>query len=275
MIDFFSRIQPHHQALIAGVFTWGMTALGAAMVLFFIKTSKKMSAVMLGFAAGVMTAASFWSLLAPSIELAESQGLPGWLPAVVGFLVGGAAVRLGDLLLPHLHPRRGVTEGPDSSWRRTTLLVAAITLHNVPEGMAIGIAFGAAATAQATGSAPEGTMLGAAIALSLGIGVQNFPEGAAVAIPLRGEGLSRVKAFWYGQLSGAVEPISAVVGAVAILAVRPLLPFGLAFAAGAMMFVVFEELVPESQADVRHHDIATLAAMCGFALMMALDVALG
>lgn len=257
-------------ALMAGLFTWAMTAAGAALVLLVRQVGRRMLSAMLGLAAGIMVAASFWSLLSPAIELADAQGTPGWVPAAVGFLLGGVALRGLDRVLPHLHPGRGITEGRATSWRRVTLLVTAITLHNIPEGLALGVAFGGAAVAPPG----EGTF-GAAVALAVGIGIQNFPEGAAVAIPLRQEGLSRRRAFFYGQVSGLVEPISAVVGAGLVLLVRPILPFALAFAAGAMIFVVIEELIPESQAEVRHHDLATQAAMVGFTIMMTLDVALG
>lgn len=264
-------VSPYLQALLAGGFTWLVTALGASLVFVVRDVSTRLVAVMYGFAGGVMLAASFWSLLLPSIELAEAQQTTGWFPALVGFVAGGALIRVVDSVLPHVHPRREIREGVASSWRRTTLLISAITLHNVPEGLAIGVAFGAAAS---TGLSESAT-LGAAVALTLGIGLQNFPEGVAVAVPLRAEGFSRTRAFWYGQLSGSVEPVSAVVGAVAVLAIQPLLPYALSFAAGAMIFVVIEELIPESQAQVRHHDIATMGAMGGFCVMMVLDVALG
>jgi len=228
---------------------------------------------MMGFAAGVMIAASFWSLLVPAIDMAETQGVPGWIPAATGFLMGGLFLRLADALLPHLHPgaRINEAEGLPTSWRRATLLVLAITLHNIPEGLAVGVTFGAAALHLEVAT---GATLAAAVALSVGIGLQNFPEGMAVALPLRGEGLSRGRSFWYGQLSGVVEPVSAVAGAGAVLAVRPLLPYALAFAAGAMIYVVVEELIPESQRH-GHTDLATLGAMGGFTVMMVLDVALG
>jgi ZIP family zinc transporter len=261
------------QSFLAGCFTWGVTALGASIVFVTRTVNRRLLDAMMGFAAGVMIAASFWSLLVPSIEMAEAQGLPTWLPAVVGFLVGGVFLRFSDAILPHLHVGADVTEaeGIPTSWRRATLLVLAITLHNIPEGLAVGVTFGAAAIEMEVAT---GATLAGAIALSIGIGLQNFPEGIAVAMPLRGEGISAGKSFWYGQLSGFVEPISAVVGAAAVLAVRPVLPYALAFAAGAMIFVVVEELIPESQ---RHGntDLATMGAMGGFAVMMFLDVSLG
>jgi ZIP family zinc transporter len=228
---------------------------------------------MLGFAAGVMIAASFWSLLAPAIELSEGGALPVWVPPVVGFLAGGIFLRLLDRLLPHLHPgmKMSDAEGIHTSWRRSVLLVAAITLHNIPEGLAVGVAFGAVGLGITEG-VPEAT-LGAAVALAIGIGLQNFPEGTAVAMPLRREGMSRGKSFFYGQLSAVVEPVAAVVGAAAVILATPILPYALAFAAGAMIFVVAEELVPEAKRG--SPDIAAMALMVGFVVMMTLDVALG
>jgi len=224
---------------------------------------------MLGFAAGVMIAASFWSLLAPSIEMSkEVSNLPVWVPALVGFMSGGLCLAGIDKILPHLHPGMEKAEGPKSSWQRSVLLVMAITIHNIPEGLAIGVAFGAVAYGM------ESATLGAAVALAIGIGLQNFPEGAAVSFPLRREGFSRTKAFLYGQSSGIVEPIAAIVGALAVVAMQPILPYALAFAAGAMIFVVVEELIPESQQN-KNTDIATIATLVGFAVMMTLDVALG
>jgi ZIP family zinc transporter len=225
---------------------------------------------MLGFAAGVMIAASYWSLLAPAIEMAEESSLPAWVPATTGFLLGGLFLWIADKILPHLHlgfPMEEA-EGIKTSWQRSILLVLAITLHNIPEGLAVGVAFGAIAA-----DLPAAT-LGGAVALALGIGIQNFPEGTAVSVPLRREGLSRLKSFWYGQLSGTVEPMAGVLGAVAVILVKPLLPYALAFAAGAMIYVVVEELIPESQLE-KNTDIATIGAMVGFAVMMTLDVALG
>lgn len=273
MQTWFVSQSPVIQSLLAGLFTWGVTALGAALVFFTRSVNRRLLDAMLGFAAGVMIAASFWSLLAPSIDMAEAQGVAPWLPAVVGFLLGGVFLRIADGLLPHLHPgaKMKEAEGVPTSWHRATLLVLAITLHNIPEGLAVGVTFGAAAIQL---DVATGATLAAAVALSIGIGLQNFPEGVAVAMPLRGEGISAGKSFWYGQLSGIVEPISAVLGAAAVLAIRPMLPYALAFAAGAMIYVVVEELIPESQ---RHGntDLATMGAMGGFAVMMLLDVALG
>ncbi|HZU87269.1 MAG TPA: ZIP family metal transporter, partial [Anaerolineaceae bacterium] len=246
-------------------------ALGAAVVFFFKSVNRKLLDSMLGFAAGVMIAASFWSLLAPAIAMAEQDGgLPGWLPAVVGFLLGGAFLWGVDRVLPHLHIGfpDNEAEGIKTTWQRSVLLVLAITLHNFPEGLAVGVAFGAVAA-----GLPEAA-LGGAVALALGIGLQNFPEGAAVSIPLRREGFSRMKAFLYGQASGIVEPIAGVIGALAVIVARPLLPYALSFAAGAMIYVVVEELIPESQLEKNTH-IATIGTMVGFAVMMLLDVALG
>lgn len=269
----FLELSPTLQALLAGGFTWTVTALGASLVFFTQSVSRQLLDAMLGFAAGVMIAASFWSLLVPSIDLAAAQGIPEWIPAAVGFLLGGLFLRLADQFLPHLHlgARREEAEGIATSWRRATLLVMAITLHNIPEGLAVGVSFGAAASQlDVAGSAT----LAGAVVLAVGIGLQNFPEGVAVSVPLRGEGVSLGKSFWYGQLSGFVEPISAVLGAAAVLTVRPILPYALAFAAGAMIYVVVEELIPESQRH-GHEDIATMGAMGGFTVMMILDVALG
>jgi ZIP family zinc transporter len=270
LINFFSGLHPIYQALIATLFTWFMTALGAGLVFFFKSINRKALDAMLGFAAGVMIAASYWSLLAPAIEMAEESNLPAWVPATSGFLSGGAFLWLIDKLLPHLHPGfpKEEAEGVSTSWRRSILLVLAITIHNIPEGLAVGVAFGALAA-----DLPAAT-LGGAVALALGIGIQNFPEGTAVSVPLRREGLSRLKSFWIGQLSGVVEPIAGVLGAVAVILMRPILPYALAFAAGAMIYVVVEELIPESQLQ-KHTDVATVGAMSGFAVMMTLDVALG
>jgi ZIP family zinc transporter len=217
-----------------------------------------------------MIAASFWSLLAPAIEMTENDGGIAWLPALAGFLLGALFLRGLDLVLPHLHLGQPTSqaEGIHTSWRRSTLLVLAITLHNIPEGLAVGVAFGAVAA-----GIPSATLAGA-IALALGIGIQNFPEGTAVSVPLRREGMSRGKAFWYGQLSGMVEPMAGVVGAALVVLARPILPYALAFAAGAMIFVVIEEVIPESQTGGHSH-YATTGGILGFAVMMTLDVALG
>jgi len=263
-------LHPVLQALLATGFTWAMTAAGAAVVFTARDISRRVLDAMLGFAAGVMIAASYWSLLAPAIEMSEGKGIPSWVPAVSGFLIGGIFLRGIDKVLPHLHigfPTEEA-EGVKTSWRRSTLLVLAITLHNIPEGLAVGVAFGALAAGL------PATTLGAAIALAIGIGIQNFPEGLAVSMPLRREGLSRRRSFWYGQLSGVVEPIAGVIGAATVIVAQPILPYALAFAAGAMIFVVIEELVPEAQRG-GNTDLATMGAMVGFAVMMLLDVALG
>ncbi len=266
----FSRLDPMVQALAATLFTWSLTAAGAGLVFFMRRENRKLLDVMLGFTAGVMLAASFWSLLAPAIEMALEGALPAWFPAAAGFVLGALFLRLADLVLPHLHLRTPLTdaEGLPTHWQRPTLLVLAITLHNIPEGLAVGVAFGAAA--HGLGSA---TVAGAA-ALAIGIGLQNFPEGLAVSMPLRREGVSRLKSFWYGQLSGAVEPVAGVLGAAAVLTWRPLLPYALGFAAGAMVFVVIEEVVPEAQSS-GNADASSLGAVAGFVVMMILDVALG
>ena len=268
--EWFVNLNPIWQALLATLFTWFLTAIGAAVVFFFKSVSRKILDGMLGFAAGVMIAASYWSLLAPAIEMAQELNIPSWVPATTGFLMGGVFLRLVDMVLPHLHlgfPMEEA-EGLKTTWRRSILLVLAITLHNLPEGLAVGVAFGAVAA-----DLPSATIAGA-MALALGIGIQNLPEGAAVSVPLRREGMSKLKSFWYGQLSGVVEPIAGVLGAAAVLIMRPILPYALAFAAGAMIYVVVEELIPESHIG-RNADIATMGAMLGFAVMMTLDVALG
>lgn len=269
----FLALNPVIQSLFGGIFTYTLTALGAALVFFTKKINYKVLDAMLGFAAGVMIAASFWSLLVPAIDMAGAQGIIEWVPALIGFITGGIFLRICDAYLPHLHIGLPLeeAEGVPTTWRRATLLVLAITLHNIPEGLAIGVLFGAASSGiEAAGGA---TVMGA-VTLAIGIGIQNFPEGTAVSMPLRREGLSVGKSFWYGQLSGIVEPISAVIGAAAVLMVQPLLPYALAFAAGAMIYVVVEELIPESQ-HRGNTDIATLGTMIGFSVMMVLDVALG
>jgi len=271
MIDFIQELSPVTQALIATLFTWGLTAAGAALV-FFTKTVKpKAMDCMLGFAAGVMIAASFWSLLAPGIEMAGQMGHTPWLTAAIGFMGGGIFMRMTDLLLPHLHLGLPMeqSEGIKTSWQRSTLLVLAITLHNIPEGLAVGVAFGAVAANLSSAT------MGGAIALTIGIGLQNFPEGAAVSLPLRREGMGRKKSFIMGQASGIVEPIAGVTGALFVLHMQNILPYALCFAAGAMIFVVVEELIPESQRNEANIDSVTMATMVGFTVMMILDVALG
>ena len=267
---FFQQFSPVTQALIATLFTWFVTAAGAVPVFFTRHIHQGAMDGLLGMAAGVMIAASFWSLLAPAIEMSDGA----WHPAAIGFLAGGGFLYIMDKILPHLHPDMDMSqaEGIKTSWQRSVLLVSAITLHNIPEGLAVGVAFGA--VAHATDAAQAAQLLGGGIALAIGIGLQNFPEGMAVAMPLRREGMKRSKCFFYGQASGMVEPISGVLGAWAVLAIAPLLPYALAFAAGAMIFVVVEELIPESQRK-GYTDFATLGAIGGFTIMMILDVALG
>jgi len=270
-MDTFLALSPVTQALLATLFTWGVTAAGAALVFFVKDINQKLMDSILGFAAGVMIAASFWSLLSPGIEMAENLGQISWLTAAIGFMAGGIFMRLIDKVLPHLHPGLSVdkAEGVKTSWQRSTLLVLAITLHNIPEGLAVGVAFGAVAA-----DLPSAT-IGGAIALALGIGIQNFPEGTAVSMPLRREGMSKTKSFLYGQASGMVEPIAGVLGALFVMNMRPILPYALCFAAGAMIFVVVEELIPESQREFKNIDTVTMATMGGFSVMMILDVALG
>jgi zinc transporter, ZIP family len=270
MFAFFTQLSPILQALLATTFTWGVTALGAATVFFTRTVNRKLLDGMLGFAAGVMIAASFWSLLAPAIAMSEALPIPKWLPAVVGFLLGAISLRGADLVLPHLHLQAPIAEaeGIRTGWQRTVLLILAITLHNIPEGLAVGVAFGAAAS-----GLPSASIAGA-IALAIGIALQNFPEGIAVAMPLRREGVSRLKSFWYGQLSAVVEPVAGVIGAAAVLIAQPILPYALAFAAGAMIFVVVEEVIPEAHRG-GHGDTATMGLILGFSVMMLLDVALG
>jgi ZIP family zinc transporter len=271
MLAFFQQFSPVHQALIATLFTWSITAAGAGLVFFFRTVNQRFMDAMLGFAAGVMIAASFWSLLAPGIAMAGEMGQTPWLTAVIGFMGGGLFMRLTDAILPHLHPGLDMSksEGVKTSWQRSTLLVLAITLHNIPEGLAVGVAFGAAAA-----HLPSAT-LGAAVALAIGIGIQNFPEGTAVAMPLRREGMGRMKSFLMGQASGLVEPVAGVLGAVFVLQMRGIMPYALCFAGGAMIFVVVEELIPEAQRNAANIDLMTMATMAGFSVMMILDVALG
>lgn len=269
-VDAFINASPIIQALIATLFTWGMTAAGALPVFFTDRENRRLLDILLGFTGGVMIAASYWSLLAPSIEMAGDLDVPDWFPAATGFLLGAIFLRFADVILPHLHLNAPMdeAEGMSTSWRRTTLLVLAITLHNIPEGLAVGVAFGALAYGF------ENASMGAAVALAIGIGIQNFPEGMAVAMPLRREGMSRFKSFWYGQLSGVVEPIAGVIGAAAVLFWEPILPYALAFAAGAMIFVVIEEVIPEAQRS-GNADAATMGVIGGFVVMMVLDVGLG
>ncbi|MCX7991932.1 MAG: ZIP family metal transporter [Proteobacteria bacterium] len=270
LILFLKDLHPVIQALIATIFTWLLTALGAAGVFLKRDISRKTLELMLGFAAGVMIAASYWSLLSPAIEMSEKSGTPGWIPAGVGFMLGGVFLRVIDKILPHLHKGLATedAEGPKTNLRRTTLLILAITIHNFPEGLAVGVAFGAVS------SGLESASLAGAISLAIGIGLQNFPEGLAVSVPLRREGLSPFKSFFWGQLSAIVEPIAGVIGAFAVYYSKPLLPYALSFAAGAMIFVVVEEVIPESQRS-GNTDIATMGTLIGFTIMMILDTALG
>lgn len=269
-MDWMSNQNPVLLAFLATLVTWGLTALGAAMVFFFKTINKRVLNAMLGFASGVMIAASFWSLLAPAIEMAEGRSIPAWLVAAIGFLAGAGFLLLADKVIPHMHFGAKEGEGMQTNLRRSILLVFSITLHNIPEGLAVGVAFGAAA------SGMDNVTVLSAMAVAIGIGIQNFPEGAAVSIPLRREGLSRGKSFFYGQASGIVEPIAGVIGAALVTTMQGILPYALAFAAGAMIYVVVEELIPEAQSgDHKSTDLATIGCILGFAVMMVLDVALG
>ena len=270
MIAFLQQFSPVTLALFATLFTYGVTAAGAGLVFMNREINQRLLDALLGFAAGVMIAASFWSLLAPGIEMAEQMGHIPWLTAAIGFMGGGVFMRLIDRILPHLHPGLAMSqsEGIKTSWQRSTLLVLAITLHNIPEGLAVGVAFGAVAA-----DLPSASM-GGAIALAIGIGLQNFPEGTAVSMPLRREGMSRMKSFLLGQASGLVEPVAGVLGALFVLRMQNILPYALCFAAGAMIFVVVEELIPESQRNPANIDLVTMATLAGFATMMILDAAL-
>jgi len=268
ILEYFESINPITGAFIATLFTWGLTAAGAALVFLFRTMNRAALDGMLGFTGGVMVAASFWSLLAPGIEMSEGEGFVKVVPAATGFLLGAAFIFGLDKILPHLHINFKESEGIKTPWHRTTLLTLAITLHNIPEGLAVGVLFGGVAAGF------EGASIGGAVALAMGIGLQNFPEGLAVAMPLRRQGLSRWKSFAYGQASAIVEPIAAVIGAWAVLTFEPILPYALSFAAGAMIFVVVEEVIPETQQD-RFTDIATMGFIGGFIIMMMLDVGLG
>ena len=270
IVSYFESIDPIYAAFLATLFTWGLTAAGAALVFLFKSMNRAVLDGMLGFTGGVMVAASFWSLLAPGIEMSEGEGFVKVIPAAVGFLLGAIFIFLLDKVLPHLHInfKESEKEGIKTPWHRTTLLTLAITLHNIPDGLAVGVLFGGVAAGF------EGASIGAAVALALGIGLQNFPEGFAVAMPLRRSGLSRTKSFLSGQSSALVEPIAAVLGAWAVLTFEPILPYALSFAAGAMIFVVVEEVIPETQRD-KYTDIASMGFIGGFIVMMCLDVALG
>lgn len=270
IVSYFETLNPVIGALYATLFTWFVTACGAGLVFFVKEVNRKLLDGMLGFSGGVMIAASFWSLLSPAIEMSSGEGFAKAAPAAVGFALGALFLYVLDQILPHLHinfPKERA-EGVSTAWHRTTLLVLAITLHNIPEGLAVGVLFGGVAA-----GIPEAS-IGAAVMLTIGIGLQNFPEGVAVSFPLRRSGVSRLKSFWFGQLSASVEPIAGVLGALAVMQMRPVLPYALAFAAGAMIYVVIEEVVPETQLD-RSTDIATLGFIGGFLVMMMLDVGLG
>ena len=270
IIEYFSNLDPVLGALYATLFTWGLTALGASLVFLFKSMSRATLDGMLGFTGGVMVAASFWSLLSPAIEMSAGEGFIKVMPSAIGFGLGALFIFAFDKILPHLHInfKQEEAEGIKTPWRRTTLLTLAITLHNIPEGLAVGVLFGGVAA-----GIPEASVAGAVV-LAFGIGLQNFPEGIAVAMPLRRAGLSKFKSFWYGQLSAIVEPIAGVIGALAVTFFTPILPYALSFAAGAMIFVVVEEVIPETQLD-KYTDIATLGFIGGFIVMMVLDVALG
>ena len=274
---------PVLQALYAGLFTWGLTALGAALVFFFKSSNRKILDMSLGFTGGVMIAASFWSLLSPAITYVEIQNeigtsdSPSWMAPAIGFFLGALFLFILDKLIPHLHlfSKREEAEGVETNWRKTILLVLAIALHNIPEGLAVGVAFGALANPELLGMDGHSAFtIGGAIALAIGIGIQNFPEGFAVSMPLRRIGVSRWRSWKWGQLSAIVEPVFAVIGAAIVMTVLPILPYALAFAAGAMIFIVVEEVIPESQKG-GNTDLATMGLIAGFIVMMCLDVALG
>ena len=271
LIQYFTDIDPVLAAFYATTFTRLLTAAGASLVFFFKSLNRGVLDAMLGFTGGVMVAASFWSLLAPAIEMSE-QAYPSmkWMPAAVGFLLGALFLFGLDKIMPHLHInfKEEEKEGVKTQWHRTTLLVLAITMHNIPEGLAVGVLFGAASLGM------DGATIAGAVTLAIGIGIQNFPEGFAVAMPLRRQGISRRKSFWYGQLSAIVEPVFGVLGAMAVIYMEPILPFALAFAAGAMIYVVVEEVIPETQRD-KFTDVAVLGFIGGFLIMMCLDVGLG
>jgi ZIP family zinc transporter len=270
IILWFERVGAVEAALAATLFTWFMTGFGASLVLFFKNMHRRWFDGMLGFTGGVMVAASFWSLLSPAIEMSEGEGFVKVMPAVVGFGIGALFIFALDKLTPHLHINfsKDEAEGPTTDWHRSTLLVLAITLHNIPEGLAVGVLFGGAALGL------DGATVGGAVALAIGIGIQNFPEGLAVSLPLRRQGVSAGRSLWFGQLSAIVEPIAGVIGAIAVMQMQLILPYALAFAAGAMIYVVVEEVIPETQRD-KYTDFATLGFIGGFLVMMSLDVALG
>lgn len=268
MFDKILSLNPILQAGLATLFTWGVTAIGASLVYFFKKINKNLMDGMLGFAAGVMIAASFFSLIAPAVTMAENLNLIPWLVTFLGFFSGGLLLFIGDKVYDIYEKRHPQKEDKKFSMKRCFMLVCSITLHNIPEGMAVGVAFGSVVYGL------EGATLAAAWTLALGIGLQNFPEGTAVSMPLRREGISRNKSFFIGQLSGVVEPIAGIIGAILVMKVQILLPFLLSFAAGAMIYVVVEELIPESQTN-KKKDLMALFTLIGFSVMMILDIALG
>lgn len=268
VISYLESIDPVLAAFYATLFTWFVTALGASLVFFFKKMNRAFFDSMLGFTGGVMIAASFWSLLAPAIEMSAGEGFVKVIPSAIGFFFGALFLFGLDKVLPHMHINFKEKEGIKTPWHKSILLVLAITLHNIPEGLAVGVLFGGVA------AGVDGATIGGAVALAIGIGLQNFPEGFAVSMPLRRQGLSRGKSFWYGQLSAVVEPIAAVIGAYAVVTFTPILPYALAFAAGAMIFVVVEEVIPETQQD-KYTDLATMGFILGFIVMMTMDVGLG
>ena len=283
LVTWLETLGPMTQALYAGLFTWGLTAIGAALVFLFNASNRKVLDCALGFTGGVMIAASFWSLLSPSIAYVEMQNemglstMPPWLPPAIGFFLGALFLFVLDKIIPHLHifAKREEAEGIQTNWRKTHLLVLAIALHNIPEGLAVGVAFGALANPELLGM--DGHLvftMGGAVALAIGIGIQNFPEGFAVSMPLRRMGVSKWKSWQWGQLSAIVEPVFAVIGAAIVMTVLPILPYALAFAAGAMIFIVVEEVIPESQRG-GNTDLATMGLIVGFIVMMSLDVGLG
>lgn len=281
--SYFEQLNPILAALYAGLFTWLLTAIGAGLVFFFNSSNRKFLDASLGFTGGVMIAASYWSLLAPAIEYVELQNelglssMPPWLAPAVGFFLGAASLFCLDKIIPHLHVfgKREEAEGMETNWQKTILLVLAIALHNIPEGLAVGVAFGALANPELLGMGGQNVFtIGSAVALAIGIGIQNFPEGFAVSMPLRRQGLSKFKSWKWGQLSAIVEPIFAIIGAAIVMVVLPILPFALAFAAGAMIFIVVEEVIPESQRG-GNVDLATMGLIFGFIVMMILDVAFG
>lgn len=269
MFIWFTSLNYPIQAMIATIFTWAITSLGSAVVFLFKNVKKSALDAMLGFAAGVMIAATFFSMLSPAIEMATSLNMIPWLVVSLGFLGGGILLFLGDKLFDFLTKKEDKKKtNENSSLKRSVMLIASITLHNIPEGMAIGVAFGSIAYGI------EGATVMAAVMLAIGIGIQNFPEGSAVSLPLRRDGMSRSKAFLFGCLSGIVEPIAAVIGAILVLKVQFLLPILLSFAGGAMIYVVVQELIPESQTNEKK-DLMALFTILGFIVMMIFDVALG